>query len=108
MVEALQDVSVPLVAPANQRAPVGAGVQENPHLAIIAAHEEKRPAGHVAAPVVAWLLYLGLVAQVKPTLVKNSLLLHLKNLGRRHGGAMDSEDARFRVVYDKAFKFHHD
>src|SRR4029450_10890536 len=98
MVEALQDVSVPLVAPANQRAPEGAGGQATPPLPTLAAHEEKRPAGHVAAPVVAGVLYLGLVAQIQPALAKNSLLLHLKNLGRCHGGAMDSEDARFRVV----------
>ena len=69
MVEALQDVSVSLVALANQRAPVGAGVQ-NLHLPIAATHEEKRPAGNVAAPVVAGVLYLGLVAQIQPTFVK--------------------------------------
>jgi len=107
MVEALQDLSVPLVAPTNQRTPVSAGIQENTHLAIAATHEEKGPTGHVAAPVVAWVFYLGLVAQVQPAFVKNSLLLHLKNLRRCHSGAMDSEDAVFRVVYDKAFKFHH-
>ena len=80
MVEALQDVSAPLVAPANQRTPVSAGVQKNPHLAIAATHEKKRSTRHVAAPVVARVLYLGLVAQVEPGLVKDSLLLHLKNL----------------------------
>jgi len=80
VVEALQDLSVPLVAPTNQRTPVGAGVQENTHLAIATTHDEKGPTGHVAAPVVAWVFYLRLVAQVQPALVKNSLLLHLKNL----------------------------
>jgi hypothetical protein len=107
MVEALQDLSVPLVAPTNQCTPVGAGIQENTHLAIATTHEEKGPTGHVAAPVVTWFFYLRFVAQVQPALVKNSLLLHLKNLRRCHSGAMNSEDTVFRVVYDKTSKFHH-
>jgi len=80
MVETLQGVSIPSVAPANQRTPVGTSVQENTCLAIATAHEEKRPTSHVATPVVAWALDLRLVAHIQPALVKNSLLLHLKNL----------------------------
>jgi hypothetical protein len=71
MVKALQDLSVPLVAPTNQRTPVSAGVQENAHLAIAPTHEEKGPTGDGAAPVVAWVLYLRFVAQIQPTFVKN-------------------------------------
>src|SRR5215510_720034 len=107
MVEALQNVSVPLVTPANQCTPVRSGAQKTPQLAFATAHEEKGPACHVAAPIVAWILYLGLMAQIEPAFVKHTLLLHLKNLRRCHSRTMDSEDARFRVVYDKAFKLHH-
>src|SRR5262245_50974464 len=107
MIEALQSVSVPLVTPANQCTPVRAGVQKNPQLAIATAHEEKRPACHVAAPIVAWILYLGFMTQIQPAFVKNLLLLHLKNLRRCHSRAMDSKDSRLRVVYDKAFTLYH-
>src|SRR5262249_33372846 len=96
-----------LVTPANKRTSVRAGVQKDPHLAIATAHEEKRPARHVAASVITWILNLGLMAQIQPTLAKHSLLLHLKDLRRRHSRAMDSEDALFGVVYDKAFELHH-
>src|SRR5262249_23708350 len=103
MVETLQSIGVSLVTPTNQRTSVGAGVQKTPPLAIAPAHEEKRPPRHVAAPVIAWILNLGLVAQIQPAFVKNSLLLHLKNFKRCHSRTMDSEDTRFGVVYDKAF-----
>src|SRR5262245_52068700 len=107
MVEALQNVRVPLVTPANQRTSVRAGVQKDAHLAITTSHEEKRPARHVAAPVIAWILNLGLMAQIQPAFVKNSLLLHLKDPRRCHSRSMDSEDALFGVVYDNALKLHH-
>jgi hypothetical protein len=107
MVEALQDLGVPLVAPTNQRTSVGAGIQENAHIAIAAAHEEKWATGDIAAPVVPRFLHFRLVAEIEPALVKNPLLLQLKDLRRCHSGAMDSKDPLFRVVYDKVFKFHH-
>jgi hypothetical protein len=71
---------MPLVMPANERASVRAGVQENPELAVAAAHEEKRPPRHIAAPVIARVLYFGFVAQIQPAFVEYPLLLHLKNL----------------------------
>ena len=53
MIEALQNIGMPLVVPANQRSSVRACVQENPQLAVAAADEEKRPPRYIAAPVVA-------------------------------------------------------
>jgi hypothetical protein len=80
MIEALQNVGMPMVVPANERASVRARVQENPQLAVAAAHEEKRPPGHIPAPVIAWVLYFRFVAQIQPAFVEYPLLLHLKNL----------------------------
>jgi hypothetical protein len=56
-------------------------VQEDPHLAIAAPHEEKRPAGHASPSVLSPVLYFGLVAHIEPAFVEYPLLLHLKNLG---------------------------
>ena len=107
MVEALQNIGMPLVVPANERASVRACVQENPQLAVAAADEEKRPSRDIPAPVVARVLYFGVVAQIEPAFVEYSLLLHPKYFERCHGGAMDSKDARLRVVYDQIFRIEH-
>jgi hypothetical protein len=80
MIEALQNVGMPLVVPANERSPVRACVQENPQLAVAAANEEKRPPRYIPAPVIARVLYFGFVAQIKPAFVEDPLLLHLKNI----------------------------
>jgi hypothetical protein len=81
MVEALQNIGMALIMSANQRPSMCAGVQEDPHVAIAAAHEEKRPAGHVSPPIVARVLYFRLVAHIEPAFVEYPFLLHLKNLG---------------------------
>jgi hypothetical protein len=57
MVETLQDISMPLVMPANERASVRACVQENAQLAVAAADEEKRSSRDVSPSVVARVLY---------------------------------------------------
>ena len=107
MIEALQNVGMPLVVPANQRASVRACVQENPQLAVAAADEEKRPPRYIAAPVVARVLYFGFVAQIQPAFVEYPLLLHPKNLERCHGGAMDAEYTVRRLIYDHTIKLEH-
>ena len=81
MVEALQNIGMALIVAANQRASMCACVQEDPHLAIVAAHEKKRPPGHASPSVVARVLYFRLVAHIEPGLVEYPFLLHLKNLG---------------------------
>jgi len=107
MIEALQNVGMPLVVPANERASVRARVQKNPQLAVAAADEKKWPARHIPAPVVAGVLYFGLVAQIEPAFVEYLLLLHPKYFERCHGGAMDSKHALVRAVYNQMFRIEH-
>jgi hypothetical protein len=107
MIEALQNVGMPLVVPANQRASVRAGVQKNPKFAVAAADEEKRPPRHIPAPVVAPVLHFGFVAQIQPAFIEDPLLLHPKHFERRHGGAMDPKYARIWLVYDQILRIHH-
>jgi hypothetical protein len=107
MIEALQNLGVTLVVSADQRASVRACIQKNPQFAVAAADEKKRPPRDVPAPEVAWLFDLGFVAQVQPAFIENPLLLHLKNLARRHGGAMDAKYTIFRVVDDQIFMVEH-
>jgi hypothetical protein len=107
VIEALQNLGMPLVVPANERSSVRACVQENPQLAVAAADEEKRPPRYIPAPVVARVLYFGFVAQIQPAFVEYPLLLHLKNLERSHGGAMDSKYALVRIVDDRIFRVEH-
>src|SRR4030095_10490752 len=95
---------MPLVVPANQRASVCACVQKNPQFAVAAADEEKRPPRYVPTPVVTRVLDFGFVAQIQPAFIENPLLLHPKNFDRRHGGAMNSKYALFRIVYDQIFR----
>jgi hypothetical protein len=96
----LQNIGMALVMPADERASVGARVQENPQLAVATTDEEKWSPRHIAAPVVARVLHFRFVTQVEPTFIEYPLLFHPKNVGRRHSGAMDAEHAIFRVVYD--------
>ncbi|HET9395568.1 MAG TPA: hypothetical protein VFO36_05890 [Nitrospiraceae bacterium] len=104
MIEALQNVGMSLIVPANERSSVRARVQENPQPAVVAADEEKRPSRYIAAPVVARVLYFGFVAQIEPAFVEYPLLLHLKNLERCHSGTMDAEYTVRRLIYDHTIK----
>jgi hypothetical protein len=107
MIEALQNVGMPLVVPANERSSVRACVQKNPQLAVAAADEEQRPPRHIPAPVVARLLDFGLMTQIEPAFVEYPLLLHPKNFERCHGGAVDSKYTLLRVVDDQIFSVEH-
>jgi len=107
VVEALQNVSLSLIVPADERASVRACVQENPELAVIAAHEEKRSPRDISAPVFAGVFCFGFVTQIQPAFVEDPFLLPLKNLDGRHGGSMDPEDALFWVVYNQPFRVEH-
>ena len=51
MIETLQNIGMALVMPADERASVGARVQENPQLAVATADEKKWSPRHIAAPV---------------------------------------------------------
>jgi hypothetical protein len=107
MIETLQNIGPAVVMPANERASVRACVEEDPQLSVAAADKEKRPSRDISTPVVARLLYFGFVAQIQPALVEYPLLLHLKNLERSHGGAMNSKYALVRVVDDKISRVEH-
>jgi len=107
MIETLQNIGPAVVMPANERASVRACVEEDPQLSVAAADKEKRPSRDISTPVVARLLYFGFVAQIEPALVEYPLLLHLKNLERSHGGAMNSKYALVRVVDDKISRVEH-
>jgi hypothetical protein len=104
MIEALENVGMSLIVPANERASVRACVQENPQFAVAAADKEKRPPRYIAASVLARVLCFGFVAQIEPAFVEYPLLLHLKNLERCHGGAMDAEYTVRRLIYDHTIK----
>jgi hypothetical protein len=64
MIEALQNVGMSLIVPANERSSVRACVQENAQLAVAAADKEKRSARYVPAPIVSGVLDFGFVAQI--------------------------------------------
>lgn len=91
---------------ANHGAPVRAGIEEYPNLAVLASDKEQRLAGDRASAVVSGALDLRFVSQVDPASIEDQFLFPLEQIQRRHARSMDPKNPAIPVVNDQVLDFH--
>ena len=106
VVEALEHIGVAVLLTTDHGAPVGAGIVEGTHPAILAPGKEDGPAPHVPPNVVARLLHLRLMAKVEPALLEDAVPLLLHHLRRGQRGAVIPENPILHVIYDQTSGIH--
>ena len=106
VIEASQDFGVPLVAAAEQRTPVGAGIEEYPDLTVFPTDKEKRAARYRAAPVVSGVFHFRLVSQIDPAAVEDACLFPPEQIHGGHGRPVDPENSSLTVIDNQVFDLH--
>ena len=91
VIEALEKFRIALIDPTNVGAPMGAAVVKHSRSPVAAAHPKERLTGHGAAPIVASVGNLGIVAEIEPAALKNIRLLQHRDLSRVEHRAMNPE-----------------
>jgi hypothetical protein len=91
VIEALEEFRVTLVEPADVSAPVSAAVEKYSRSPIAAAHPKERLAGHCPAAKIAAVGNFGIVTDIEPAALENTLLLQRGNLRRTKHGATNAK-----------------
>src|SRR5690606_34218474 len=100
MVEAAEVAAVARLRPGEHRAPVGAGVEVDLHLAVLVAHEQQVATTYDARAVVAELWDLALMTEVQPQLRPELPLLGLEHCLRPERLTPDTERASRTILGD--------
>lgn len=108
VIEALEKFRIALIDPTNIGAPMGATVVKHSRSPVAAAHPKERLTGYDAAPIVASVGNLGIVAEIEPAALKNIRLLQRRDLRRIKRRTVNTEESAGTVFVYELSEIHFD